>query len=238
MPVSISSRPLPHLAFVVVFFAAFFAVVILAIFFFAMVLAFCNGLGTCLRRKVPELVAHCQAASFDCAPSVVDEVAKVVSPTSMRRWTRPFRGRFDRSVRKLSASFLRAAGVPAPRRIVNADSQSLFSRACHGSQTNDRRVSHGHAVPDPSGHSQALKLYKKAFAAEELVRMGGPDGKIGHAEIKIGDSMIMLADEHPEMGYRGPKAYGGSPVGIHLYIDDVDSMFRKAIAAAPRSFAR
>ncbi len=84
------------------------------------------------------------------------------------------------------------------------------------------------------GASQALEFYKKAFAAEELVRMGGPDGKIGHAEIKIGDSMIMLADEHPEMGYRGPKAYGGSPVGIHLYIDDVDSMFRKAIAAGAK----
>ncbi len=84
------------------------------------------------------------------------------------------------------------------------------------------------------GASQALDFYKQAFAAEELVRMGGPNGKIGHAEIKIGDSMIMLADEHPEMGYRGPKAYGGSPVGIHLYINDVDSMFRKTIAAGAK----
>ena len=94
-------------------------------------------------------------------------------------------------------------------------------------------MSHGHAVLDLSG-LVAGPEFREAFAAEELVRMGRPDGEISHAEIKIGDSMIMLADEHPEMGYRGPKAYGGSPVGIHLYIDDVDSMFRKAIAARAR----
>ncbi len=82
--------------------------------------------------------------------------------------------------------------------------------------------------------SRAIDFYKKAFGATELVRMGGPDGKIGHAEIKIGDSMIMLADEHPDMGYRGPQAYGGTPVSMVLYVPDVDSLFRQAIAAGAK----
>jgi PhnB protein len=82
--------------------------------------------------------------------------------------------------------------------------------------------------------SRAIDFYKKAFGATELVRMGGPDGKIGHAEIKIGDSMVMLADEHPDMGFRGPKSYGGTPVSLALYVEDVDSMFPRAIAAGAK----
>ena len=65
-----------------------------------------------------------------------------------------------------------------------------------------------------NGAASAIEFYKKAFGAKELFRMGGPDGKIGHAEIKIGNSPIMLADENPGMGYRGPLALGGTPVGI------------------------
>jgi PhnB protein len=84
------------------------------------------------------------------------------------------------------------------------------------------------------GASRAIDFYKKAFGAVETVRMGGPDGKVGHAEIKIGDSMVMLADEHPDMGYRGPKAYGGTPVSLVLYVEDVDSMFPRAIAAGAK----
>ena len=81
---------------------------------------------------------------------------------------------------------------------------------------------------------RALEFYKKAFGAEELMRLGGPDGKIGHAEIKIGDSPIMLADEYPEMGYRGPRALGGSPVSIMLYVEDVDACFNQAVAAGAK----
>jgi PhnB protein len=62
------------------------------------------------------------------------------------------------------------------------------------------------------------------------MRMPAPEGKIGHAEIKIGDSPIMLADEHPEMGYKSPETLGGSPVSIMIYVDDVDAVFKNAIA--------
>ena len=68
--------------------------------------------------------------------------------------------------------------------------------------------------------------------------MAAPGGKIGHAEITIGDSAIMLADEHPEMGYRGPRAIGGSPVSIHLYVENVDEVFPRALAAGGRSSSR
>ena len=77
----------------------------------------------------------------------------------------------------------------------------------------------------------ALAFYKGAFGATEVMRMPAPGGKVGHAEIEIGGSRIMLADEHPEMGFRSPKAYGGSPVGLHLYVDDVDAVARQAVAA-------
>lgn len=80
------------------------------------------------------------------------------------------------------------------------------------------------------GAAAALDFYKKAFGAEELMRMPGPDGKIGHAEIRIGDSHVMLADEHPEQGHRGPKSVGGTPVGIMIYVEDADAVFNAAIA--------
>jgi PhnB protein len=80
------------------------------------------------------------------------------------------------------------------------------------------------------GAADALEYYKKAFGATELFRMEH-QGKIGHAEMKIGDSPFMLGDEMPQMGYRGPKALGGSPVGIMIYVDDCDTIFNQAIAA-------
>ena len=83
--------------------------------------------------------------------------------------------------------------------------------------------------------ASAIEFYKKAFGAEELLRLASPDGKIGHAEIKIGDSPIMLADEFPEMGYRGPRALGGSPVSIMLYVEDVDARFDQAVAAGAKA---
>ena len=77
----------------------------------------------------------------------------------------------------------------------------------------------------------ALEFYKKAFGAVELFRMTRPDGRIGHAEIKIGDSPVMLADEHPEMGALSPRSVGGSPVSIYLYVANADAMFNQAVAA-------
>jgi PhnB protein len=81
------------------------------------------------------------------------------------------------------------------------------------------------------GAARALEFYKKGLGAEERVRMPGPDGKIMHAEIQIGDSMVMLADEFPQMGAVSPQTIGGTPVGICLYVKDVDSLFKQAIAA-------
>jgi PhnB protein len=79
--------------------------------------------------------------------------------------------------------------------------------------------------------ARAIEYYKKAFGATELMRFVIPGDKVGHAEIKIGDSTIMLADEFPEMGARGPESLGGSPVGILLYVADVDARFNQAVAA-------
>lgn len=78
---------------------------------------------------------------------------------------------------------------------------------------------------------KAIRFYQQAFGATERMRMPTPDGKIGHAEIRIGDSTIMLADEFPDMGARGPEAYGGSPAGFMIYVEDVEATFRRAIEA-------
>ena len=72
------------------------------------------------------------------------------------------------------------------------------------------------------GAARAIDFYKRAFDAKELMRIPSPGDKIGHAEIKIGDSVIMLADEHPEMDARSPAHFGGSPVSIMIYVEDVD----------------
>ena len=79
------------------------------------------------------------------------------------------------------------------------------------------------------GGSDAIEFYTKAFGAVELFRFPAPGGKIGHAEIKIGDSPIMLADEYPEMGYNGPQSIGGSPVSLMIYVEDVDTVFNRAV---------
>jgi PhnB protein len=84
------------------------------------------------------------------------------------------------------------------------------------------------------GASAAIEFYKKAFGAKELLRMPAPGDKIGHAEIQIGDSHVMLADEFPEMGFLSPLSVGGSPVMMHLYVEDVDSTANKAVAAGAK----
>ena len=81
------------------------------------------------------------------------------------------------------------------------------------------------------GAAAAIDYYKKAFGATEILRMASPDGSIAHAEIKIGDSPIMLGEEVPQMGAISPTTLGGSPVGIMLYVEDVDARFAQAIAA-------
>ena len=85
-----------------------------------------------------------------------------------------------------------------------------------------------------SGASDAIAFYKRALGAEEVMRMADPGGRIHHAEIKIGDSRIMMADEHPELQALSPKTVGGSPVSIHLYVADVDGAVERAVAAGAK----
>lgn len=103
--------------------------------------------------------------------------------------------------------------------------------------------------PIPEGHEAAIpslaladapkmiEFYKRAFGATELTRLAGPDGRIGHAEIKIGKGIVMLADEHLEIGFLSPKTLGAArpPVSIHLYVEDVDALFQRAIQAGATS---
>jgi PhnB protein len=78
---------------------------------------------------------------------------------------------------------------------------------------------------------RALDFYQEAFGARELFRMPAPGGKIGHAEIQIGDSIVMLADEHPEVMAHSPAKYGGTPVSLLIYVEDVDEAFPRALKA-------
>ncbi len=87
-----------------------------------------------------------------------------------------------------------------------------------------------------NGAAKAIEYYKEAFGAKEVVRMDGPDGRVGHAELQIGDSRIMLADENPQMGagHNSAASIGGSPVSIYLYLPDVDRVVERAVAAGAK----
>ena len=84
------------------------------------------------------------------------------------------------------------------------------------------------------GASDAIAFYVKAFGAVEIMRLAEPDGRIGHAEIKIGEAPVMLSDEYPEEGVRSPATLGGTPVAIHLYVADVDALAARAVAAGAK----
>ncbi len=81
------------------------------------------------------------------------------------------------------------------------------------------------------GAGAAIEFYRDVFGATERMRMPAPDDTIGHAEVQIGDSVIMLSDEFPDMGMRGPKTLGGTPVTLSVYVDDVDTVFDRAVSA-------
>ncbi len=102
-----------------------------------------------------------------------------------------------------------------------------------------RPVPEGYSTATPylivTGASEAIEFYKRVFGATELMRFAGPDGKIGHAELQIGDSKLMLADEHPERGFRSPRTLNGSGIGIMLYVEDVDRVFNLAIEAGAKA---
>jgi PhnB protein len=85
------------------------------------------------------------------------------------------------------------------------------------------------------GASAAIDFYTSVLGAKERMRMAAPEGKVGHAELEIGASVIMLADEAPEMEARGPRTVGGTPVSLHVYVEDVDDVFERAVAAGAKA---
>ena len=85
------------------------------------------------------------------------------------------------------------------------------------------------------GAADAIEFYQRVFGATEMLRMADPQGRVGHAELRIGDSVIMLADEHPAMGYRSPRSLGGSSVSILLYLEGVDAVFERAVKAGAKA---
>jgi len=84
------------------------------------------------------------------------------------------------------------------------------------------------------GANAAIDFYSSVLGASERMRMPMPGGRVGHAELQLGDSMIMLADENPEMEIRGPRAVGGTPVTLHVYVEDADATFRRAVEAGAK----
>jgi PhnB protein len=84
------------------------------------------------------------------------------------------------------------------------------------------------------GAAAAIDFYTDVFGAVERMRMPAPDGRLGHAEVQIGNAVVMLADEWPEMGVRGPKSIGGTPVMLMVYVEDVDNVVAKAVAAGAK----
>ncbi len=85
------------------------------------------------------------------------------------------------------------------------------------------------------GATRAIEFYASVLGAKERMRMPSPGGKVGHAELEIGDSLLMLADEHPEMGFVGPKRIGGTPVLLSVYVENVDDVFARALKAGAKS---
>jgi len=85
------------------------------------------------------------------------------------------------------------------------------------------------------GADAAIDFYRTVLGATERLRMPGPDGRIGHCELELGDSVIMLSDEHPEMGVAGPRTIGGTPVTISVYVEDVDAVYQRAVEAGATS---
>jgi PhnB protein len=104
-----------------------------------------------------------------------------------------------------------------------------------GAMANVKPVPEGYPTVTPAlcvdGADAAIEFYTSVLGARVRMRMDAPEGKVGHAELEIGDSLIMLADEFPDMGVRGPRALGGSPVSLHLYVGDVDAVLERAVAA-------
>jgi PhnB protein len=85
------------------------------------------------------------------------------------------------------------------------------------------------------GAAQAIEFYEQVLGAKQRGRLDGPDGRVGHAELEIGDSIVMLADENPAIDIKGPKTLGGAPFAMHVYVEDVDAVFQAALDAGASS---
>ncbi len=107
-------------------------------------------------------------------------------------------------------------------------------------QTKVKHIPDGYHTATPylivDGGGRAIEFYEQAFGAKEMVRMDAPGGKVAHAEIQIGDSRIMLADESKEWDAHSPKSIGGTPVGLMLYVEDCDAMFNRALSLGAKVF--
>lgn len=84
------------------------------------------------------------------------------------------------------------------------------------------------------GAARAIAFYTEILGATERLRIDAPGGKVGHAELQIGDSLLMVADEEPDMDMRGPRSVGGTPVSLHVYVEDADAVFERAVRAGAR----
>ena len=108
-------------------------------------------------------------------------------------------------------------------------------------ETRVRPIPEGYHTATPylivNDAAKALEFYKRAFGATEVMRMDGPGGRVMHAEIKIGDSIIMLGQENPQMGVRSPQSLGGSPMFLYLYVEDCDKSFARAVDAGASASA-
>jgi len=124
----------------------------------------------------------------------------------------------------------------ATRGKVPAKKAALAKKAAPKKKVQPIPAGYGTVTPYLSvrGAAQAIEFYKKAFGAKEIMRMPGPDGKLGHAEIKIGDSRVMLSDEYEAMAFLSPQSRGGTTVHIHLYVKDVDAAVARATAAGAK----
>ncbi len=116
--------------------------------------------------------------------------------------------------------------------------RDLTAPSCQLALTKTKPIPDGYQTITPylivNGAADAIDFYKRIFGATERMRMSAPQDRVGHAELLIGVSLIMLADEFPEMDARGPKTIGGSPVMLHLYVEDVDAVVASAVAAGAK----
>jgi len=139
---------------------------------------------------------------------------------------------------KKSKSIKKAAKKAAPARAKRASSPKAKARKAPARKKVVKAIPDGYYTATPylylSQAAKALDFYKRAFGATELARMGGPDGRVAHAEVKIGNSIIMMADEFPDMGNRSPQTLGGASGSILLYVPDADAAVARAVKAGAK----